>query len=88
MRSDFEHLLGGGSLLTAEILYFRPDHPSLLQSYSWQTIDTAPRFPRLVAFLDYWRRDVRAMIHSIRVAHSDWNGPTAFRSVDTVLRLN
>lgn len=88
MTTDFEQKLRGGSLLTAEILYYRPDHPSLLQSFYWQTIDTAPRFPQLIAFLDHWRRDVRAMIHSIRVAHSDWSGPTAFRSIDTLLRLN
>ncbi len=88
MSADFEMRLKGGSLLTAEILYYRPDHPSLLQSFSWQAIDAAPRFPRLVAFLDHWRREVRAMIHSIQIAHSDWIGPTGFRNVDSLLRLN
>ena len=87
MPSDFQHRLQGGSLLTAEILYYRPDHPSLLQSFSWQTLDHAPQFPQLVAFLDNWRTDVRAMIHSIRIAHTDWIGPTNFRSVDALLRL-
>jgi len=86
--TEFEQKLKGGSLLTAEILYYRPDHPSLLQSFSWQTIDSAPRFPRLAAFLEHWRRDVKAMIHSIKIAHSDWAGPTAIRRVDGVLRLN
>ncbi len=42
MSADFEMRLKGGSLLTAEILYYRPDHPSLLQSFSWQAIDAAP----------------------------------------------
>lgn len=88
MPTDFEQRLKGGSLLTAEILYYRPDHPSLLQSFSWQTIDAAPRFPRLMAFLDYWRKEVGAMIHSIQIAHSDWVGPTGFRNVDSLPRLN
>ncbi len=88
MPTDFEQTLRGASLLTAEILYYRPDHPSLLQSFSWQTIDAAPRFPRLVAFLDHWRKEVRAMIHSIQIAHSDWGGPTGFRNVDSLFRLN
>lgn len=88
MSSDFELRLKGGSLLTAQILYYRPDHPSLLQSLSWQAIDVAPCFPRLVAFLEHWRREIGAMIHSIQIAHSDWAGPTGFRNVDSLLRLN
>ena len=80
MQSDFQRKLSGESLLTAEILYFRPDHPSVLQSFSWQTLDAAPRFPRLALFLEHWRKDVQAMIHSIRIAHSDWIGPSEFKS--------
>lgn len=88
MPADFELRMKDGSRLTAEILYFRPDHPTLLQSFSSHTIDVAPRFPRLSAFLEHWRREVGAMIHSILIAHSDWVGPTVFRNVDNLLRLN
>ena len=45
----------GYSLTTAEILYRMPDHPGLLQAFLWQEYDLAPRFPRLEAFLNYWR---------------------------------
>lgn len=86
--TEFEDRLRGGFLLMDEILYCRPDHPSLLQSFAWQTIDEAPRFPKLVTFLEHWRKEVRAMIHSIRIAHSDWMGPTDFRNVDGVLRVH
>ncbi len=75
MPTDFQRRLEGESLLTAEILYYRPDHPSLLQSFSWQTLDVAPRFPRLASFLEHWRKEVEAVIHSIRIAHSGWMGP-------------
>jgi uncharacterized protein Usg len=88
MPGEFECMFRGGSLLTAEILYYRPDHPSLLQSFSWQTTDEAPRFPRLAAFLEHWRTEVEAMVHSIRVAHADWIGPSEFRSVDHLIKLN
>ncbi len=44
VSTEFEDRLRGGSLLTAEIIYYRPDHPSLLQSFAWQTIDAGPRF--------------------------------------------
>lgn len=88
MPTEFEQRMRGGSLLTAEILYYRPDHPALLQSFSWQTIDAAPRFPRLAAFLEHWRKDVKAMIHSIQIAHSDWVGPAGFQNLNGVLRLD
>lgn len=45
----------GFSLTTAEILYRLPDHPKLLQSYIWQDYDLAPRFPKLIDFLDFGR---------------------------------
>jgi len=79
---DFARRLEGGGLLTTEILYYLPDHRGILQSFVWQTMDVAPRFPRLHAFLDHWRREIEAMIHSIHIAHSDWIGPSEFRSID------
>lgn len=85
---DFQARLQGGGLLTTEILYYMPDHRSLIQSFTWQTVDTAPVFPRLHAFLDHWRREVHAAIHSIRVAHADWVGPAELRVVDGRWVLN
>ena len=55
-------------LTTAEILYHLPDHPGLLQSYIWQDLDLAPRFPQLRRFLHFWSREIEGKLHSIRVA--------------------
>ncbi len=85
---DFLSRLAGSGLLTAEILYRMPDHPGLLQTFTWQTLDEAPKFPRLSAFLDHWRREIRAVIHTIRVAHSEMLAPAELRSVDGEFRLN
>ncbi|HIF11421.1 MAG TPA: hypothetical protein EYQ81_17315 [Sneathiellales bacterium] len=41
-------------LTLAEILYHLPDHPSLLQSFIWQHLDIAPKFPELNKFLGFW----------------------------------
>jgi uncharacterized protein Usg len=60
--------LQGWRLATAEVLYYMPDHPSLLQSFMWQTLDLAPSYPRLHKFLDFWRREIDAVIHSVRLA--------------------
>ena len=59
--------LAGYSLTTAEILYHMPDHPGLLQSFLWQHYDIAPEYPELTRFLNFWKRDIEARVHSVRV---------------------
>ena len=86
--SEFERKLKGARLLTAEVLYYMPDHPSLLQTFMWQTIDEAPRFPRLEHFLDHWRREIEAVIHSVRIAHGELVAPSEWRHANGILRLN
>ena len=39
---DFQKQVEGYGLTTANILYRRPDHPWLLQSYVWQNYDLNP----------------------------------------------
>ena len=85
---DFGERLAGSGLLTAEILYRMPDHPSLLQTFAFQTLDAAPEFPRLHRFLDHWRREIEAIIHTIRIAHSDWVGPAEVGYRDGEFRLH
>lgn len=67
MRS-VEYKLIGYRLTTAEILYHLPDHPGLLQSYIWQDLDLAPRFPVLNRFLHFWETSLEGRLHSVRVA--------------------
>ena len=65
---DIEKQLDGNRLTTVEILYHLPDHPSLLQSYVWQTLDRAPDYPRLQRFLEYWHAHIEAKLHSVKLA--------------------
>ena len=44
--------------------------PKLLQTYVWQAYDIAPRFPALLKFLDFWRRELDGPLHSVTVAHA------------------
>ena len=74
---DFIQRLGGGGLLTTEILYYLPDHRSLLQSFVWQTIDTAPRCPRPMTMPLGWGRP--------RSAPSRGAGRSTDRPVNEVL---
>ena len=90
MTTDREFLmqLQGYGMLTAEISYYMPDHPSLLQLFVFQQYDVAPRFPMLNQFLDHWRREVEATLHSIRIAHKHLIGPAEWRAVDGVISIN
>jgi len=77
--AEFEARLKGAGLLTAEILYVRPDCRGLVQTFLWQAVDTAPSFPRLKRFLDHWRDEIRAEIRSVHIAHDDGLGPVRVR---------
>jgi len=85
---EMELLLKGWSLTTAEILYRMPDHLDLIQSFTWQEYDIAPRFPRLRGFLDFWRHKIEGPIHMVRLAHHPIVGPAEFRPVGTEWRLH
>ena len=85
--TDFTCQLAGKRLTTAEILYYMPDHPSLLQSFLWQTHDRAPRYPRLIRFLDFWRQEIDAVIHTVRIAHRGLISPAEWSRADIEIRL-
>jgi uncharacterized protein Usg len=67
---DFQKQVEGYGLTTANILYRRPDHPWLLQSYVWQNYDLYPDFPELRSFLGFWQKSLEGVLHSVTVAHS------------------
>lgn len=80
--------LQGHRLTTAEIIYRMPDHPALLQTFVWQKLDTAPRFPLLKKFLRFWEANLDGPLHLIRVSSSPLIKPAEFRFVDGDLRLH
>ena len=87
-RRDFQRQLSGYGLTTAQILYHRPDHPWLLQTYVWQEYDLCPHFPELRGFLTFWRKSLEGALHSVIVAHSRLIKPAEIRALDSEFRLN
>lgn len=85
-RSFIAQLEGYG-LTTAEIHYYRPDAPSLLQIFIWQEYDLAPDFPVLFDFMDFWRREIVAAVHSVRIAHNNLIRPAEWRAVNGVISI-
>jgi uncharacterized protein Usg len=78
----------GYGLSTVSILYRLPDHPGILQNFLWQEYDLAPGFPVLNGFLDFWKREIEGMIHSVTIAHSRLIKPAEFKAVDGILTLH
>lgn len=87
-ETEIELRLKGAMLVTAEVLYYMPDHPGLLQTFMWQTLDVAPKFPRLSQFLDFWRREIEAVIHSVRVAHGEPLDAPDWRHARGIITMN
>eukprot|EP01037_Dinobryon_pediforme_P012941 gene12941-13041_t len=85
IQTQIERQLHGYRLTTAEILYHLPDHPAVLQSYVWQDLDIAPKFPVLHRFLDFWSKEIEGRLHSVRVGATTLIHPGEWRHVDHML---
>ena len=88
VSKDFRRQVAGYGLTTANILYRRPDHRWLLQTYIWQDYDLFPEFPELRRFLEFWQAKLEGPLHSVTIAHSKLISPAEFRTVDGVFRLH
>jgi len=80
--------LSGQRLTLAEIIYHMPDHPGILQSFIWQALDLAPRFPVLHRFLDFWSQNLDGKLHEVRIAQSSLVKPAEIRFTDIELRMH
>jgi uncharacterized protein Usg len=85
---DFERQVSGYGLTTAHILYRRPDHPWLLQTYVWQDYDLCPKFPELFKFLEFWQKSLDGPLFSVTVAHSKLIKPAEIQATNGVFRLH
>jgi uncharacterized protein Usg len=88
VSEDFRKQVSGYGLTTAHILYRRPDHRWLLQSYVWQNYDLFPEFPELHRFLAFWKEKLEGPLHSVRVAHCKLIKPAELRAINGEFRLH
>ncbi len=85
---ELELMLRDYRLTTAEILYHFPDHPALLQTYVWQELDLAPKFPTLKKFLAFWERELDGKLHSVKVMHAEIITPREFRLMSSPISIH
>lgn len=62
------------TIVTVQVFYFIPNYRSLLNSFLWQTLDVSPRYPRIGRFLDFWRREIDAVIQDVVICDSNVRG--------------
>ena len=86
--SHLHEQLRGYRLTTAEILYRLPDHPVMLQSFIWQDLDLAPKFPKLKKFLHFWETNLDGKLYSVRVASRQLIAQTELKLVGREFSLH
>lgn len=74
---------GQSGLVSVSVIYFMPDHRSILNEFHWQTMDIRPEYPRVQKFIDYWKREIEAVIHEVRISDSH----TGWRNAAGIFRL-
>ena len=88
VTSELGYQLRGERLTIAEVLYYMPDHPALLQRFLWQALDLSPDYPRVHRFLDYWRAEIDAVIHSVTVSTAGLVAPARLVVARDIAHLN
>ena len=57
-------------LVTLNILYWMPDYNNILQQFVWQTKDIVPEYPRVHKFLNFWHKEIDAVIAEVQIVDS------------------
>ncbi len=60
-------------LVTVKVEYYIPDYTHILNELVWQSHDQWPEIPRVHRFLNYWHRNIDAVIGGVYVQHSRSN---------------
>lgn len=80
-------LLNNKSIVTVNVIYYRPDYCHLLQEFVWSTEDQVPELYRVHKFLWHWKYNINAVIKEILLGVNDKPYQT-YQSVDHILNLN
>ncbi|MDB5237998.1 MAG: Usg family protein [Candidatus Kaiserbacteria bacterium] len=90
VSADFRKQVEGFGLTTAQIWYTKPGYPWLINSnwLLWQQYDLAPKFPKLLDYLNFWQTNLDGKPVIVRVMHSHLIKATEIKTIDGEFRLN
>ena len=60
-------------LITVQVYYWMPDYNNILQQFLWQTLDISPHFYTIHRFLNFWHKNIDAIIQEVNVANMSGN---------------
>jgi len=70
-----------------KVYYYIPDHPNLLQEFSWGFEDHIPELVRTHKFLRNWHSNIDAVISEVLISIAGGYSKS-YRSLDMMLSLN
>ena len=74
-------------IVTIQVFYYMPDYIHVINEFTWQTKDVAPRFPRSVKFIRFWHKEIDAVIKEAYLSHTNYWGGTEYINVDKVYKV-
>lgn len=72
--------------VTVDIFYYMPDHQNILQEFVWQTNDIVPEMAKVHKFLNFWHKNIEAVISEILVS-VDHTPFRQFRTLDDFIKV-
>ena len=57
--------------VTINVNYWMPDYSNILQEFIWQTDDYVPNLPRIHKFLNFWHKEIDAVISEVYLSVED-----------------
>ena len=60
-------------LITVQVYYWMPDYNNILQQFLWQTLDISPHFFRVHRFLNFWHKNIDAIIQEVIIVNMNGN---------------
>ena len=63
------YILPRRTLVMVNVLYYMPDYRHIVQKFYWETEDIVPDIPRVHRFLNYWHKEIDAVISDIEISY-------------------
>jgi len=60
-------------LITVQVYYWMPDYNNILQQFLWQTLDISPHFYTIHRFLNFWHKNIDAIIQEVNIVTMSGN---------------
>lgn len=70
INTDMVLILKRKELVFVGVRYYIPDYTNIINEFYWQTEDIVPDIPRVHQFLEYWQKNIDAIIKEVEVSTS------------------